>query len=273
MRDASVLAASPARPGSAALMLLSLALHAGLLGMWMAWPKGGGGAPAAQRIEVSLLAAPSPETRLPAGAAPDERTPVDPAVAAGAADPGVSPVATSTDAAQAQPAAAAGEAGVLVAANRRGAQEGSGPAVANRRSAQEGSGPAAAIAPAVPPDAAGLPRGGVRATSSWLPQIAGAAPYLPASQLDSRPYPESPVIVPFPEGETLAKGQRIAAILLLYVGIDGRVDRVEFAQSGLSPPFERIAIDTFLQARMSPGIKDGRPVRARMKVEVEFAAP
>lgn len=95
-------------------------------------------------------------------------------------------------------------------------------------------------------------------------------PYLPAGELDVRPQPETPIIIPFPDRP--ASKQKMTGILVLYVGTDGHVDRVEVDQSDLPPDFEKAAIDTFLQARMQPGIKHGRASRARMKVLVEFEA-
>jgi TonB family protein len=95
-------------------------------------------------------------------------------------------------------------------------------------------------------------------------------PYLPAGTLDTRPRPEAPVVVPFPDAQ-LTKS-KVTGILVLYIEADGRVDRVEVDQSDLPPAFEKAAIEAFRQARMQPGIKDGQPTRARMKVLVEFEA-
>lgn len=94
------------------------------------------------------------------------------------------------------------------------------------------------------------------------------APYIPAGELDERPSSEIPVIIPFPD--TPLDSPRVAGILVLYIGANGYVDRIEVDESDLPPEFEKAAIDTFLQARMRPGLKDGQPVRARMKIVVEF---
>lgn len=94
--------------------------------------------------------------------------------------------------------------------------------------------------------------------------------YFPASELQLRPSPEAPVILPFPDAP-LGK-QKATAILLLYISAEGTVDRVEIDESELPAEFEKVAIDTFLQAKMRPGIKDGSAVPARMKIEVEFEA-
>lgn len=94
------------------------------------------------------------------------------------------------------------------------------------------------------------------------------APYIPAGELDVRPSSESPVVIPFPD--TPLAVPKVTGILVLYIGADGWVDRVEVDDSDLPPDFEKAAIDTFLQTRMQPGIKNGQASRARMKILVEF---
>ena len=93
-------------------------------------------------------------------------------------------------------------------------------------------------------------------------------PYLPAAELDARPFPEAPVTIPFPEG-TLNKNKS-SAILILFIGADGKIDRIEVDKSDLPPLFEKTAIETFMQARMYPGLKNGKASRAQMKILVEF---
>ncbi|RJG06822.1 hypothetical protein D3870_13135 [Noviherbaspirillum cavernae] len=94
------------------------------------------------------------------------------------------------------------------------------------------------------------------------------APYLSAGELDEPARPQEPVIVPFPD-EPLQTG-RAAGVLVLYIGADGKVDRVEVDEADWSPGFEKVAIETFMQAKMQPGIKDGKTSRSRMKILVEF---
>jgi TonB family protein len=96
-------------------------------------------------------------------------------------------------------------------------------------------------------------------------------PYIPAGELDVRPYPETPVVVPFPDDAAMQNG-KLSVVLVLYIGANGQVDRIEVDKSDLPPAFEKAARDTFMQARMQPGIKDGQATRARMKILVEFEA-
>lgn len=95
-------------------------------------------------------------------------------------------------------------------------------------------------------------------------------PYIAAAELESRPQPESPVIVPFPDA--LLGKPKASGVLVLYIGADGKIDRIEVERSDLPPAFEKAAVDTFMAARMQPGVKDGKASRARMKVLVEFEA-
>lgn len=95
-------------------------------------------------------------------------------------------------------------------------------------------------------------------------------PYLAATELDARAYPEAPVVIPFPEG-ALNKSKS-SAILILFISADGKVDRIEIDKSDLPPLFEKTAIETFLQAKMHPGLKNGKVSRAQMKILVEFEA-
>lgn len=119
------------------------------------------------------------------------------------------------------------------------------------------------------------------AWADWLPQLSNTPlmehfpfferqGYFSTSELQERPVPEEPIIIPFPDAPF--SGQKMTAILLLYIGADGAVERVEIDQSELPPEFEQAAIDTFIRAKMRPGIKDGKPVPVRMKIEVGFEA-
>lgn len=94
------------------------------------------------------------------------------------------------------------------------------------------------------------------------------APYLPAGELDARPYPEAPVVIPYPDAQL--NQSKATGVLVLYIDADGHVERIEIDKSELPPEFEKAAVDTFMKARMQPGMKGGKPIRARMKILVEF---
>lgn len=92
--------------------------------------------------------------------------------------------------------------------------------------------------------------------------------YLPPSELDIRPEPETPLAIPFPDTEQI-EGM-VSAVLTLYIGLEGKVERIEISESTLPPEFERVARETFMHAAMRPGIKGGSIVRSMMKIVVEF---
>lgn len=92
--------------------------------------------------------------------------------------------------------------------------------------------------------------------------------YLPARELDGRPYPVSPIVVPFPD-VPLGK-HKGRAVLVLFIASDGAIDRAEVKESDLPAELEKVAVDTFLNARMNPGTKNGQAVPSRLKIEVGF---
>jgi TonB family protein len=101
---------------------------------------------------------------------------------------------------------------------------------------------------------------------SAVPQLTNV--YVSGRELEQRPYPAEPVVVPYPEA---AQGKPTGSVTLaLYVGVDGAVERVEVAQSDLSVEFERAAVETFQMVKMHPGIKDGQATKAKIKILVEF---
>jgi TonB family protein len=94
------------------------------------------------------------------------------------------------------------------------------------------------------------------------------APYLPAAEADVRPQPESAIVVPYPD-QALGR-QKGAVILVLYINEAGGVDHIEIDKSDLPTVFEEAATKAFAKARMQPAIKEGKKIRSRMKILVEF---
>lgn len=92
--------------------------------------------------------------------------------------------------------------------------------------------------------------------------------YFPASKLDIRPYPEAAVVIPFPD--VALEKNKVEGVLVLYIDIEGKVDRIEVRESTLPPALEQTATASFMQAKMRPGMRNGKAVRSQMKVLVEF---
>lgn len=117
----------------------------------------------------------------------------------------------------------------------------------------------------VPNSAPDLPQVNDSQNGASLPSPAS---YLNASELDVRPQPTIPLTIPFPDA-TLSE-EMVTGVLVLYIGLDGKVDKVEVMDSTLPPLFEQVARESFINAVMHPGMKDGKAVRSSMKVLVEF---
>jgi TonB family protein len=96
--------------------------------------------------------------------------------------------------------------------------------------------------------------------------------YLPAAELDARPYPLAQVD---PEYPVTADGAQYYGKLRLnvYIAASGKVDRVEVIESGVPAGFRDAAVRAFAESRWEPGRKASRAVRSLKAVEVSFEPP
>jgi len=97
--------------------------------------------------------------------------------------------------------------------------------------------------------------------------------HYPANELDVRPGIKVRVNPAYPERAARANLSG-KAVLRLYIDANGMVERVEVERA--TPPgygFEDSAASAFRGARFSPAMKDGKRVRALMRIEVSFDAP
>jgi TonB family protein len=98
-----------------------------------------------------------------------------------------------------------------------------------------------------------------------------AAPmYYPVNQLDQRPLIKIHVEPAFPRGAAAPNGR---VVLRLYIGEQGEVEKMAIVEAEPPGAFEKSALDAFAEARFTPGIKNGAPVRCLMTIEVLFGAP
>ncbi|WP_293777763.1 energy transducer TonB [uncultured Oxalicibacterium sp.] len=95
--------------------------------------------------------------------------------------------------------------------------------------------------------------------------------FFSARELDERPYPQQPVVVPYPES-ALGKPHG-SVVLLLHVDARGRVQQVSIVQSDVPSAFEQAAVNAFSEAVMVPGSRHGQAVGAAMKIAVDFGQP
>lgn len=89
--------------------------------------------------------------------------------------------------------------------------------------------------------------------------------YFTASELDHRPVPLMPVEPRFPRD---AAGRIGRVVLNLFIDQDGRVDKVVLVSG--DRPFDESAVWAFGQARFSPGVRNGVPVKSQMLIEVTY---
>jgi hypothetical protein len=94
--------------------------------------------------------------------------------------------------------------------------------------------------------------------------------YIPSSRLTRSPRPTAPVDLSFPRHWSSLG--RYRAHFALYVDEQGVVQRVERVEGDFPPPLETVVRQTFMGVLFTPGELDGRPVRARMTIEVTFDA-
>lgn len=123
----------------------------------------------------------------------------------------------------------------------------------------------------LPPTGAGLPGTATTSTSESTPAGEAENDYLPRSRLTRGPVPQQSIDLFYPE---TAPAGRFRAVLTLFIDEQGVVQRVRFDEaddSGLPPVLEDAARQTFLHSSFAPGEIDGRPIRSRLRIEVEYA--
>jgi len=134
--------------------------------------------------------------------------------------------------------------------------------------------PIAQPAPPAEPDPATSPRAAVSAPPAAPAPDATITSsvdltYYGARDLDVQPRALREIVPDYPEG---ADRQRLSGRVRLQLQLeaDGRIRDIEVVSA--SPPgvFDDSAIRAFRDARFAPAQKDGRPVRARVLIEVEY---
>ena len=115
-----------------------------------------------------------------------------------------------------------------------------------------------------------LPKGQAVAVTrvANAPPTAAEDEYVDASRLDTRPSPLGEIAIAAPEADGRAAAYQ--GTLLLFIGPDGTVMRIAVERSDLPPDLEQAARAAFAAARFSPGRIGGRPVGAKLRVEVGF---
>ena len=102
-----------------------------------------------------------------------------------------------------------------------------------------------------------------------IPDILPWRHYLQARDLDVPPQVIIDVPVDPPELRRYPEGGQL--VLELWIDELGRVVRTEAESGNLPAAFIDSARGSFAKSTFSPGLKDGRPVKSRLKVEVTYA--
>lgn len=95
--------------------------------------------------------------------------------------------------------------------------------------------------------------------------------YLPASDVDERPVPLGPVMVP-PPNDAEWNSNKGYLVLLLYINAKGVVERAEVESSDVPESVSNAAIHTFTGVEMQPGVKGGVSVNTKMKIRIDYDA-
>lgn len=104
-----------------------------------------------------------------------------------------------------------------------------------------------------------------------LPQLADTT-YYDSLALDVQPEAVGAIEVPDPDAGS--PNPRVGYVKLqLKLEADGRVSETKALESNLPPVYEALALDTFGKAKFTPGRRNGRAVRARIVIEVNFNTP
>jgi protein TonB len=120
------------------------------------------------------------------------------------------------------------------------------------------------------PEAAEAQSAGPSKLASPAASVPRAPRYLAAHELDRRPQILSQVEPHFPALALVPTGR---VVLRLYIDEGGNVDAVAAESADRTGAFEAAAREAFAAARFLPGIKDGAPVKALVRVEVLFGSP
>jgi protein TonB len=96
--------------------------------------------------------------------------------------------------------------------------------------------------------------------------------YYAAKQLDVYPSLTVPVDLRY-DGEAAARGITGRALLLVLIDELGTVNEVNVVEAEPADTFEDDAKRAFLDARFTPAYRNGRAVRSRVLIEVNYGAP
>jgi len=92
--------------------------------------------------------------------------------------------------------------------------------------------------------------------------------YWPVSGLDVRPQIRTQVMPEYPAD--LPSGVKGRVVLELYLSPQGAIDRVHVVRAEPPGRFEQSAVKAFSAARFTPGMRKGKAVHSRLRIEVTY---
>lgn len=93
--------------------------------------------------------------------------------------------------------------------------------------------------------------------------------YYEVNELDAAPAPKQDIVPQYP-AEALKARMTGMVQLEMYLDASGTIQSLRVLRSTTPGLFDQAALDAFQHQPFAPGIKDGRPVRARLKLVVNF---
>lgn len=145
---------------------------------------------------------------------------------------------------------------------------------------QQATDAAADLATTLPAESAPLPENAspalitgshpVTGRDGLLPLGTAARYYLP-NELDARPQIRTRINPEYPKAAA-EKGITAALTLRVFINEQGQVENVVAPGKSATDPFVAAAVAAFAAATYTPGIKDGKPVKSLLLIEVNFEA-
>ena len=97
---------------------------------------------------------------------------------------------------------------------------------------------------------------------------AAAPRYWAGKDLEVRPQIKSHVMPEYPRD--ILSGTKGRVVLDLFVSATGTLDRIHVVKAEPPGRFEQAARQAFAGARYGPGLRKGKPVASRLRIEVNF---
>ena len=95
--------------------------------------------------------------------------------------------------------------------------------------------------------------------------------YFSARELDVLPVARRDVHI-FPEGVKELEESGGKVVIDLWIDESGHVVKSELLESELPPGLGDVAVDVFMKAEFMPGMKNGSPVKSRVKVVIVYSS-